>query len=700
MAVHPDDAAPSGNVDADARDGKGRDTLLEIRGLTVSFASRFGEQTAIENIDMDVRRGEIVGLVGESGAGKSTIGSAINGLLPGSGRITGGSVTLAGERLDTLSEEQRHRLRGDRISMIFQDPQTSLNPLMRIGDQLIETIRQHRDCSEEEARRQAVALLEDTGIADASTRMNAWPHQFSGGMRQRVVIALALCTEPELIIADEPTTALDVSIQKQILALIRRLADERQVGIILITHDIGVIAEISDRVVVLRRGEVKERGETARVLGSPADAYTRSLMAAVPRMDRKLDRFRGIVEDVDSDAAATRRGPSAAISLAGSGVSAMDGVSGKATSESTGETSETGGTGGTGETGKAGKAGEGAAAMSGKAVAGRPTEAPAEASGDTSGSVPPVPTSAAKAIEPLWRVSGASATVATDWLLGEGESRSPAHDPILALENVDVVFDASPGYLFGLGRRSGVRALDDVSFDVAAGSVLGLVGESGSGKSTLAKTITGLVTPTRGALRFDGQALPFGKARGRAHPSRRRIQMIFQDPYSSLNERHSVESILTEPLREYDLAGSRDERRRLAASVLELVGLPQRALLRYPHQFSGGQRQRIAVARALLARPELLIADEPTSALDVSVQAQILNLLKDLQKTFGLSMLFISHNLAVVRQMADRIVVLKQGQRVEYGDSEAFFESPDSAYGRELLSETPSLALLDAAPGS
>jgi len=595
------------------------ETLLEIRDLTVTFASRFGKQTAIENIDMDVRRGEIVGLVGESGAGKSTIGAAINGLLPGTGRITGGTVTLSGERLDILSEASLHRLRGDRISMIFQDPQTSLNPLMRIGEQLIETIRQHRDCREEEARSLAIALLEDTGIADAATRMSAWPHQFSGGMRQRVVIALALCTEPELITADEPTTALDVSIQKQILALIRRLADERQVGIILITHDIGVIAEISDRVVVLRHGQVKERGITARVLGQPEDSYTRSLMAAVPRMDRKLERFRGIVEAVDTDAAATRRGPSARAS-----------------------------------SGAAGK--------------------------------------------PLWRVSGASATAASDWLLGESNERSAVHDPILSLRHVDVIFDASPGYLFGLGRRPGVRALDDVSFDVAAGSVLGLVGESGSGKSTLAKTITGLVTPTRGTLHFDGQVLPSGRARSRSHPSRRRIQMIFQDPFSSLNERHSVESILIEPLREYDQAGTRVERRRLAASVLELVGLPQRALLRYPHQFSGGQRQRIAVARALLARPELLVADEPTSALDVSVQAQILNLLKDLQSTFGLSMLFISHNLAVVRQMADRIVVLKQGQRVEYGASEAFFESPVSAYGRELLRETPSLALLDAPP--
>lgn len=275
-------------------------------------------------------------------------------------------------------------------------------------------------------------------------------------------------------------------------------------------------------------------------------------------------------------------------------------------------------------------------------------------------------------------------------------------DALIEVERLSKRFDVSSSWLNRWVRRESRRiltAVDDVSFSVTRGETYALVGESGSGKSTIAKMLVGLLAPSDGSVRIDGTD-PASATGEQATALRRRIQMIFQDPYSSLNERHSVESILTEPLREYDLAGSRDERRRLAASVLELVGLPQRALLRYPHQFSGGQRQRIAVARALLARPELLIADEPTSALDVSVQAQILNLLKDLQKTFGLSMLFISHNLAVVRQMADRIVVLKQGQRVEYGDSEAFFESPDSAYGRELLSETPSLALLDAAPGS
>lgn len=583
--------------------------LLQVRDLTVSFASRFGDQNAIEQVSLTVERGEIVGLVGESGAGKSTIGAAIMGLLPGTGRIAAGSISIGGDRVDGFDDDAWHRLRGNSVSMIFQDPQTSLNPLITVGDQLVETIRQHDEVDEDAARARALALLDEVGIHDAAARLDDYPHTFSGGMRQRVVIALALCTDPELIIADEPTTALDVAIQQQVLELIRRLATDRQVGIVLITHDIGVIAEITDRVVVLQGGQVRERGPTERVLGAPEHAYTRALMAAVPRLDQRLERFRGIAADDALDA---------------------DGENDSAT----------------------------------------------------------------------WHVMGASDQFAMDWLLGEHEQRKPGtvHDPILQVDGLDVIFGARAGGLFGLGQNEGVRAVSNVSFDVAAGSTLGLVGESGSGKSTIAKVLTGLVSPTAGSVRFEGHDLPTGRARARRHASRRRLQMIFQDPYSSLNNRHRVERILAEPLALYGYETSRRDRRRLVASVLDLTGLPQRALLRYPHQFSGGQRQRIAVARALLARPVFLIADEPTSALDVSVQAGILNLLKDLQSAFGLSLLFISHDLAVVRQMADRIVVLRRGAVVESGDSDAFFAGPSSDYGRELLSLSPTTSLLGA-PG-
>lgn len=579
-----------------------QDALLHVQGLTVAFSSRFGEQKAIDAVSLHIDRGEIVGLVGESGAGKSTIGAAVMGLLPGSGRIVAGSVTFAGERVDQLDDNSWLQWRGNRVSMIFQDPQTSLNPLITVGDQLEETIRQHADISGDEARARALALLDDVGIHDAQARLEDYPHTFSGGMRQRVVIALALCTDPDLIIADEPTTALDVAIQQQVLDLIRKLAQERQIGVLLITHDIGVIAEVTDRVIVLQGGRVRESGATAQVLGQPAHEYTQALMAAVPRLDRRLERFTGIVAEQDAATTST------------------------------------------------------------------------------------------------WQVKGASDQFAMDWLLadrgGVDGTADDVHDPILDIDAISVVFGARSGGLFGVGQSDGFVAIDDVSFSVKAGGTLGLVGESGSGKSTIAKVLTGLVTPSAGSLRFEGELLPTGRARSRRHTSRRRLQMIFQDPYSSLNNRHRVERILAEPLAQYAHVTVARDRRRLVASMLDLVGLPQRSLLRYPHQFSGGQRQRIAIARALLARPVLLIADEPTSALDVSVQAEVLNLLKDLQDTFGLSLLFISHDLAVVRQMADDIVVLRKGRIVEAGNSDAFFRAPSSDYGRELLELSPSTGQL------
>ena len=573
--------------------------LLAINDLTVKFPTRFGEFTALDSVSLDVNAGEIHGLVGESGAGKSTVGAAVMGLLQTPGYIAGGEILFSGDNLCDLEADDYHRLRGNRISMIFQDPQTSLNPLLTISVQLIETIRQHSNASFNEARARAISLLEETGIHDVEQRMDEYPHQFSGGMRQRVVIALALCTDPELIIADEPTTALDVAVQKQILALIRKLCSERNIGIVLITHDIGVINEITDRVTVLRSGRVIETGKTARVLGQPEDGYTKALMAAVPRLDKRLDRFKNIVTE-DS----------------------------------------------------------------------------------------------LTAEDHSWSVEGASAKHASEWLMSEQAARREVseREHILSVSNLDVTF--SSGQPSWFGREEGFKALSDISFNMRHGEVLGVVGESGSGKSTLAKAIVGLVDPSAGKIAYRGNPLPPGSTRDRRHPARRQIQMVFQDPYSSLNNRQTVETIIAEPIRFYGLAKDKKTIRQLVASVLDLVEMPQRAMLKYPHQFSGGQRQRIAVARALVARPDFLICDEPTSALDVSIQAQILNLLKDLQAEFGLSILFISHNLAVIRQMADRVIVLKRGELVEVAETEAFFESPEAPYSKLLLSEAPSLSLL------
>lgn len=589
--------------------------LLSVRNLSVRIPTRFGDFLALDSVDLDVAAGQIHGVVGESGAGKSTIGAAIIGLLETPARVSAGTIELTGTALHELNERDYHQLRGDRISMIFQDPQTSLNPLLSISDQLVETIRQHRDLDFNEARQIAIDLLTETGIDNAEQRIDEYPHQFSGGMRQRVVIALALCTEPELIIADEPTTALDVSIQKQILALIRDLAKNRGVGVILITHDIGVIAEVTDVVTVLRYGRVIEHGSTDKVLGDPDQAYTRQLMAAVPRIERQAERFVNIAADDHR----------------------IDGQSD-------------------------------------------------------------------------WKIEGASSHHASTWLLHDHTPDTPyttlpesvsdvvtqpdiAQEPLLRIENLSVVYGAHNGWL---RKKPGFKALDSIELVLQRGQVLGVVGESGSGKSTLAKAIVGLVATSQGSMYFNDQILPDARVRTRAHPARRQIQMVFQDPYSSLNNRRTVEAILKESLRFYGLVEKDAEQRRLIASALELVGMPQRAMLKYPHQFSGGQRQRIAIARALVARPQFLICDEPTSALDVSIQAQILNLLKDLQQSLGLTILFISHNLAVVRQMADTVMVLRNGQHIETTPSERFFSAPSSDYSRQLLRESPSLSLLDS----
>ena len=568
--------------------------LLEINNLSVEFPTRFGIHVAVSEFGLCLERGEIHGLVGESGAGKSTIGTAVLGLIPGTGHISSGSILLDEQEISGLGKDDWHSLRGNRISMIFQDPQTSLNPLLTIEEQLVETICYHRSVPTPEGKVRALQLLEDVGIQGSASRISDYPHQFSGGMRQRVVIALALASEPDVIVADEPTTALDVSVQKQILSLIRQLAKERGVGVLLITHDMGVIAEITDSVSVLSNGVCVESGPTNQVLGQPSDAYTRSLVASVPRIDKRMARF------------------------------------------------------------------------------------------------PELQTATGRDLDKDWSVPGASAEFASDWLLGD-EGNLTTHDgSVLEVEKLSVAFSSRPS-LFQ--KRTEFRAATNINFQIRRGETVGLVGESGSGKSTIAKALVG-IHPALGRGSLLGQDLELVKRRRPNDPSRRQIQMIFQDPYSSLNNRWRVLDIIAEPIRFYGLASTAEETRRIVASMLALVNMPQNALLRYPHQFSGGQRQRIAIARALVARPTLLICDEPTSALDVSVQAQVLNLFKDIQEKFGLSILFISHDLPVVRQMSDKIVVMRNGEVVEAATSESFFNGPSHAYSQLLMAEIPSLDML------
>ncbi|MGC1442103.1 MAG: ABC transporter ATP-binding protein, partial [Burkholderiaceae bacterium] len=472
------------------------------------------------------------------------------------------------------------------IGMIFQDPLTSLDPLQTVEHQLTTTIKQHMPLTEAQAIAKAIDLLEQVGIPDPPTRIKQYPHQFSGGMRQRVVIALALCADPDLIIADEPTTALDVSVQAQILDLMKALCRDRNVGMILITHDMGVIAETADRVAVMYRGRVVETGTTAQIIGAPAHDYTKSLISAVPRPDKRVNRFPLVtyIEDAQE------------------------------------------------------------------------------------------------------RPEGLNLN--THWL-GQARDFGVQSDVLLRVDKLHMRFITR--HAFFARDRLYLDAVKDLSFEIRTGEVFGLVGESGSGKSTVARMITGIYQPTGGTIDFAGQELTGLKSRAQAAPWRRQMQMIFQDPFSSLNGRMRVRDIIAEPIHFHRLASSKDEAQRIVHDLLDVVGLGAQAAQRFPHEFSGGQRQRISIARALATRPRFLICDEPTSALDVSIQAQILNLLKDLQEELGLTMLFISHDLPVIRQICDRVGVMRHGQLLEVSDTESLFEHPTHEYSRHLLDLMPKL---------
>ncbi|MCH2096650.1 MAG: ABC transporter ATP-binding protein [Rhodobacteraceae bacterium] len=557
--------------------------VLSIRNLTVEIPTRRGLFKPVQDVAYDIRPGEIRGVVGESGAGKSMTGNAVIGLLDDPARVASGEIWLNGRRIDNLTPEEKRAIRGKEIGMIFQDPLTSLNPLFTIGEQLVETIQLHLKVSATEARDRALALLDRVSIPDPATRFDQYPHQFSGGMRQRVVIALALCSEPSVIVADEPTTALDVSIQAQVLDLIKELASETQVGVILVTHDMGVIADTTEQVTVMYNGRVVESGSTDQVLSAPVHDYTKSLISAVPRPQVKLHRF------------------------------------------------------------------------------------------------------------PQVSYGGRETTFQIEDLARNWDKPEPSKSgKLVEVKGISKRFLEKSALL--PSRRTYFTAVDNVSFDIKDGEVFGLVGESGSGKSTVARMIGTLLPSDGGQIQFDGEdtTVMTGEA---LSAYRRQIQMIFQDPFSSLNPRMKVESIVAEPLLHHKLLPP-DQISSRVHELLDRVGLTRAAAAKYPHEFSGGQRQRISIARALATQPRFLICDEPTSALDVSIQAQILNILKDLQEHLGLTMLFISHDLPVVRQMCDRVGVMKQGQLVEVQDTETLFANPKSDYTAQLLKLMPRLAQL------
>ena len=554
-------------------------SFLKISNLSVDYKMRRETVHAAKNVNIEVSKGEILGLVGESGSGKSTVGNAIINLIDEPGKVSNGTIYL-GDINVHKDPENIVNYRGNKIGLIFQDPQTSLNPIFTIGEQLIETIQTHLNLRLEEAKNKAIDLLKEVGIKDAEVRFNNYPHQFSGGMRQRVVISLALCCEPELLIADEPTTALDVSIQSQILDLIKRLTKERNLAVILITHDMGVISETTDRVAVMKNGDLVEIGPTKEILTNPKEIYTKSLVSSVPPTNKKIDRF--IIIEKENK-----------------------------------------------------------------------------------------------------KQSETNIKILNRWT-----KKEIINQDLVQVKHLSKTFNDS---FFTESSKNSVMAVDDVSFKIKEGQSFGLVGESGSGKSTIAKMIVNLFRPSKGDIFFDNVCITKIKSNKEMMKFRKQIQMIFQDPYSSLNGRLKVKDIVAEPIKLHNPSISLKDLNSYINDLLESVELTQQSADRYPHEFSGGQRQRISIARALATQPRLLICDEPTSALDVSIQAQILNLLKDLQEQLNLTILFISHDLPVVRQMCDRIAVLKNGKLCEVSKTEELFKKPSHEYTKELLRLMPKI---------
>lgn len=560
---------------------KMQNDIVKIDNLKITYPTKNKLFTAVNNISIKVAKGEIVGLIGESGAGKSTIGRALVQLLDAPGTIAGGELFFKGENITHKPMDYFKSIRGSKIGYIFQDPMTSLNPVLTIGLQLTEVLEANLGMTGKEAKYKAIELLKLVEINDAENRFDAYPHQLSGGLRQRVVIAIALSSDPDLIIADGPTTALDVTIQRSILNTLKKLCREKNIAVILVTHDMGVISETCDRIYILKNGELVGQGKTHDVLTHPNHPYVKSLINAIPRLDVKLNRFPDLnIEHI----------PSKAEQLAMTYLKA-----------------------------------------------GHSTEL------DTS-------------------------------------------KPILTVSKLTKVY-GSKNSLFS--KKQGFKAVDDVSFQVNAGETMGIVGESGSGKSTIGRMILGLTEVTSGCIVFNGRDLSNPGSKAEQKQLRRELQVIFQDPYSSLDPRMKIRDIIGYPMKLHKLVSDNEMFNQVIEGLLEKVGLSAEDAEKYPHQFSGGQRQRIGIARALALRPRFIFCDEPTSALDVSVQANVLNLLKDLQEELGLTLLFVSHDLAVIRQMCDRAIVMNTGKICELGDNEQIFTQPKHAYTKELIAAMP-----------
>ena len=553
----------------------------------------------MDDVSFSIEKGEIVGVVGESGSGKSVTCHSILGLLPQPpAKIEGGSIKFEKQELLRLPKHALRSLRGKKISMVFQDPMSCLNPFMTILDQVAEPLIIHESLSQHEAERQALEMMEKVGIRDAAKRAGSFPHEFSGGMRQRVMIAMALVTKPDLLLADEPTTALDVTVQAKILQILKSLRGELGVSVLFITHDLGVVAEIADRIVVMYRGKVVEQGKVTDIFKNPKHPYVKGLLACRPTLDCKYHTLPTVDDFLE-----TKENDDGTIEI---------------------------------------------------------YENP-------------------EAEKQLRKLESATTS--------ESDSFSETNKNLVEVSGLKVYFRSSKGFLGGVKEE--VQAVNGIDLTIQKGETVGLVGESGCGKTTAGRAILHLIRPTEGTVLYDGKSLG-ALTKEALLEYRKKMQIIFQDPYASLNPRLTIEQALTEPMIVHQIGKDRSNRKDMVVNLLEEVGLTSEHLLRYPHEFSGGQRQRICVARALAVEPEFIVCDECVSAMDVSVQAQVLNLLRELQKKRQLTYLFISHDLSVVKFISDKVVVMHAGKIVESGTAQEVYANPREDYTKDLISSIPS----------
>jgi peptide/nickel transport system ATP-binding protein len=573
-------------------------SLLKIKNLKTYFHTRAGINRAVDDISFSIDKGEIVGVVGESGSGKSVTCHTMLGLLPQPpAKVEGGSVSFDNEELLNLPQSLLRAIRGKRISMIFQDPMSCLNPYLKILDQITEPILIHENVSRGTAETRAIEMMKKVGIRDAEARARSYPHEFSGGMRQRVMIAMALVTRPDLLLADEPTTALDVTVQARILKILRSLKDDLGIAVLFVTHDLGVVAELADRVVVMYRGKIVEQGNTRDIFEKPSHPYVKGLIACRPTLDTQYEILPTVDDFLKTE---IRKDGSFILS-----------------------------------------------------------EHP-------------------------------DSTERLSKLKEKRSSSDKDTSPLLQVSGLQVHFQTGGGFL-GEPRKT-LKAVDGVDLQISSGQTLGLVGESGCGKTTLGRAILRLQKAKSGSILYDKNELN-NLSQKEMINFRKRMQIIFQDPYASLNPRQTMEQTLIEPMIVHGIGSNYSNRRDQIVSLLEEVGLGPEFLLRYPHEFSGGQRQRISVARALAVEPEFIVCDECVSAMDVSVQAQVLNLLRELQEKRDLTYLFISHDLSVVKFMSDDVIVMQNGKIVESGKAQEIYHQPKSDYTKELLNAVPKVSL-------